>query len=113
MTAVNNMSSQGAELQLLFFVRDLRLMSGNFRFRHIYFFYTQGCDSFVRNFKSTVMKKSIFILTALILVISQSTASVFKGHLLFTAKLDGAQVVPAVPSNANGVASLMLNKTRD
>ena len=59
------------------------------------------------------MKKSIFILTTLLLGALQSKAITFKGHLLFTSKLDGAQVVPSVPSNANGVASFMLNKTRD
>ncbi|HEX8516998.1 MAG TPA: CHRD domain-containing protein [Bacteroidia bacterium] len=59
------------------------------------------------------MKKSILILSALLIGALQSKAIVFKGHLLFTSKLDGAQVVPAVSTNANGVASFMLNRTRD
>ncbi|MES2764061.1 MAG: CHRD domain-containing protein [Bacteroidota bacterium] len=59
------------------------------------------------------MKKSILILTTLLLGAFQSKAIVFKGHLLFTSKLNGSQVVPSVSSGANGVASFMLNKTRD
>jgi hypothetical protein len=59
------------------------------------------------------MKKSLFILTALLLGVLPSKAITFKGHLLFTSKLDGAQVVPAASSAANGVSSFMLNKTRD
>jgi hypothetical protein len=59
------------------------------------------------------MKKSIFIFGALLLYALHSHAIAFKGHLLFTSKLDGAQVIPAVSSNANGVASLFLNRTRD
>src|SRR4051812_25978817 len=59
------------------------------------------------------MKKSLFILATVLLVAFQSKVIVFKGHLLFTSKLDGAQVVPAVASNASGVASFMLSKTRD
>ncbi|MCE3229443.1 MAG: hypothetical protein K0S32_3994 [Bacteroidetes bacterium] len=59
------------------------------------------------------MKKSIFILATLLLGALQSKAITFKGHLLFTSKLDGAQVVPAVSSGANGVASVFLKQTRD
>ncbi len=60
------------------------------------------------------MKKSTFILTALLLLgVLQSNAITFKGHLLFTSKLNSTQVVPSVSSNANGVASFMLSKTRD
>ncbi len=59
------------------------------------------------------MKKSILILATLLLGALQSQAITFKGHLLFASKLDGAQVVPSVSSNANGVSSFMLNKNRD
>jgi len=59
------------------------------------------------------MKKSILILATLLLGVLQSKAITFKGHLLFTSKLNGAQVVPSVSSNANGVSSFMLNKMRD
>jgi hypothetical protein len=59
------------------------------------------------------MKKSLFILATVLLSALSSKAITFKGHLLFASKLDGAQVVPSVSSNANGVSSFMLNKTRD
>ncbi len=59
------------------------------------------------------MKKTIFILAIICSSVLQSKAITFKGHLLFTSKLNGAQVVPSISSNANGVASFMLNKTRD
>src|SRR5689334_16947478 len=64
-------------------------------------------------YKTTNMKKSIFILSAFLLSVLQFKAITFRGHLLFTSKLQGAQVVPAVTTNANGVASFILNKTRD
>lgn len=35
------------------------------------------------------------------------------GNLLFAAKLDGAQSVPAVTTNANGIASVLLNRSMD
>ncbi len=59
------------------------------------------------------MKKVLLILVTVLLNVSQSHAIVFKGHLLFTSKLDGSQVVPSVSSNANGVASMILNSNRD
>lgn len=40
-------------------------------------------------------------------------ASLLQDHLLITAKLDGAQQVPAVTTNALGVASFSLNASRD
>lgn len=43
----------------------------------------------------------------------QAQADHLRPHLLFSAKLDGAQQVPAVTTNAKGVASFVLNSTRD
>jgi hypothetical protein len=40
-------------------------------------------------------------------------AHTFSSRLLFTARLQGSQQVPANPTTANGVASFMLNATRD
>lgn len=59
------------------------------------------------------MKKTLFILATLLLCNLHSHAIAFRGHLLFTSKLNGTQVVPSVTTNASGVASFILNKTRD
>jgi hypothetical protein len=57
------------------------------------------------------MKKFLFALcffTAL-----QAQADHLRPHLLFSARLDGAQQVPAVTTDAKGIASFVLNNTRD
>lgn len=61
------------------------------------------------------MKKSILLSTLLVgLLISTITpAAHLRDHLLLSARMDGAQEVPAVATNAVGVASFMLNTTRD
>lgn len=58
------------------------------------------------------MKK---LLTVLALVVGFATASIaqINGKLLITARLSGAQEVPAVSTGASGVAGLLLNSTRD
>jgi hypothetical protein len=58
------------------------------------------------------MKKKVFIIL-ICLSILKLQAITFKDNLLFISKLNGNQVVPANVTNANGIASLMLNKTRD
>jgi hypothetical protein len=40
-------------------------------------------------------------------------ATHLQSHLLFTARMDGAQEVPAITTTASGVASFSLNGTRD
>lgn len=49
------------------------------------------------------------LLAAPLLVSAQQT----RAHLLLTARLGGDQEIPAVTTNAQGVASFMLNETRD
>lgn len=58
------------------------------------------------------MKK---LLTVLALVVGFATASFAQanGKLLITARLSGAQEVPAVNTSASGVAGLLVNSTRD
>jgi hypothetical protein len=58
------------------------------------------------------MKKPVFIIL-IFLSILKLQAITFKDNLLFASKLNGSQVVPAITTNASGIASLMLNKTRD
>jgi hypothetical protein len=57
------------------------------------------------------MKSLLFTICSLIAL--QAQADHLRPHLLFSAKLDGAQQVPAVTTNAKGVASFVLNSTRD
>lgn len=61
------------------------------------------------------MKKRKILSTALgiMLFAFNSNASHLKDNLLISAKMDGSQEVPAVTTNALGVASFMLNATRD
>ncbi|MFN3950810.1 MAG: CHRD domain-containing protein [Thermaurantimonas sp.] len=61
------------------------------------------------------MKKGKLLSTvfALILFAFNAKAGHLKDNLLVSAKLDGAQEVPAVSTNALGVASFMINATRD
>jgi hypothetical protein len=57
------------------------------------------------------MKKTI---TSLLLLISvAASAHVFTDKILVSAKIDGAQQVPVVTTNASGVAGLFLNGTHD
>ncbi|MEO6901505.1 MAG: CHRD domain-containing protein [Bacteroidia bacterium] len=58
-------------------------------------------------------KKILYYAAALIFIAPYANAAHLKDNLLIAAKLDGAQEVPAVTTNAQGVASLMLNATRD
>lgn len=53
------------------------------------------------------------LLTSALLASVQGMADHLQAHLAFSAKLDGAQEVPQVMTNAQGVASLTLNSTRD
>ena len=57
--------------------------------------------------------KKFFLLFATTFVLLQANAAHLQRHLLFSAKLEGAQEVPAVMTNARGIASFVLNKTRD
>jgi CHRD domain/Secretion system C-terminal sorting domain len=59
------------------------------------------------------MKKQLLLLGLLILSILDLQAIPFKDNVLFTSRLDGSKVVPSVVTNAKGLASLMLNRTRD
>jgi hypothetical protein len=59
------------------------------------------------------MKKMLFSFATVLWCVIQAQAITFKENLLFSAKLEGAEVVPAITTNAKGIASLMLNKTRD
>jgi hypothetical protein len=60
------------------------------------------------------MKKTTFILAVfMVFTAAQTKAINFKENVLFTATLEGSQVVPAVASDAKGIASLMLNRRRD
>ncbi len=59
------------------------------------------------------MKKMLFTFATILWCVIQAQAITFRENLLFSAKMEGAQVVPAVATNAKGIASLMLNKTRD
>jgi hypothetical protein len=58
-------------------------------------------------------KKILYCAAALYLLAPNANASHLKDNLLITAQLNGAQEVPAVTTNAQGVASLLLNATRD
>jgi hypothetical protein len=58
------------------------------------------------------MKKLITLTTLLLLVATFAVAQT-NGKLLITAKLSGDQEVPAVSTNASGVAGLLLNENRD
>jgi hypothetical protein len=60
------------------------------------------------------MKNLKLIFAVLFLFIGmQAKAISFKENLLFTATLEGSQVVPAASTTAKGVGSFMLNKKRD
>jgi len=61
------------------------------------------------------MKKLTLLTTLLVSLLISTTASAahLREHLLLAAKMDGAQEVPAVVTNAIGIASFMLNPTRD
>ncbi|MGL4598388.1 MAG: CHRD domain-containing protein, partial [Bacteroidia bacterium] len=59
------------------------------------------------------MKKMLFSFATVLWCVIQAQAITFKENLLFSAKMEGAQVVPAVATGAKGIGSLMLNKTRD
>jgi hypothetical protein len=58
------------------------------------------------------MEKKVFIILICLLALKLQ-AITFKDNLLFASKLSGNQVIPVVATNASGIASLMLNKTRD
>jgi hypothetical protein len=57
------------------------------------------------------MKSLLFTLCSLMAL--QAQADHVRPHLLFSARLDGAQQVPAVTTDAKGLASFVLNSTRD
>lgn len=59
------------------------------------------------------MKKIYMLLIGFAGSISMSLAAHLGPQILFAAQLNGAQEVPSVTTNANGVASLYLNATRD
>ncbi len=60
------------------------------------------------------MKKTTFIIAVLFALISvRANAITFRENLLFSSKLGGNHVVPAVTTNAKGIGSFMLNKKRD
>jgi hypothetical protein len=61
------------------------------------------------------MKKLYAILFAILCfgLVPKVQADHLRDHLLFSAKLDGAQETPAVSTSATGVGSLVLNRTRD
>lgn len=60
------------------------------------------------------MKKVKLLLAAcLVCSLTMLHAINFRENLLFSAQLDGAQMAPAINSNAKGIASVMLNKKRD
>ncbi len=60
------------------------------------------------------MKKITIIFTLLFALLGKSAfAFTFRENLLFVAKMDGAQIVPAVSTTAQGIGSFMLNKKRD
>lgn len=58
-------------------------------------------------------KKLLYYAAALIFLAPNANATQLKDNLLISAKLNGAQEVPLVITNGQGVASLMLNATRD
>ncbi|UOQ51085.1 CHRD domain-containing protein [Hymenobacter cellulosivorans] len=61
-----------------------------------------------------MQKHLTLILTGLLLLTSGLLrADHLRAHLLLSAKLEGAQEVPAVNTNAKGVASFTINPTRD
>lgn len=57
--------------------------------------------------------KKIFTLTTALLLFASFAVAQTNGKFLITAKLSGDQEVPAVTTNATGVAGLMLNENRD
>src|SRR5436853_1309293 len=57
------------------------------------------------------MKKITLLI--LFATISIASYSQFSANLLFTARLTGAQEIPAVNTTAEGVASFILNATHD
>ncbi|HYV93561.1 MAG TPA: hypothetical protein VE978_17435 [Chitinophagales bacterium] len=59
------------------------------------------------------MKKVFTITLVSMLIALTGFANHLSGNLTMSAKLDGAQEVPAVVTNAIGVASFVLNATRD
>ncbi|MFN0188499.1 MAG: CHRD domain-containing protein [Bacteroidia bacterium] len=61
------------------------------------------------------MKKITLFTTLLValLISTMAPATHLRDHLLLSARMDGAQEVPAVATNAVGIASFMLNPTRD
>lgn len=59
------------------------------------------------------MKKIYMLVLGFAGSISMSIAAHLGPQILFTTQLNGAQEVPSVTTNANGVASLYLNATRD
>jgi CHRD domain/Secretion system C-terminal sorting domain len=56
---------------------------------------------------------SVLCIGALVLFSTSAHAGHLKDNLLFSAKIDGSQAVPAVTTTALGVGSFMLNNTRD
>ena len=59
------------------------------------------------------MKKIYALLVGFSVSISISSAAHLSPQILFTAYLFGAQEVPAVTTDGEGIASLYLNSTRD
>ncbi len=59
------------------------------------------------------MRNLKHILTLSLLFSALSAFATFRENILFTTRLDGAQVVPAISTNGIGIGSIMLHKKRD
>jgi hypothetical protein len=59
------------------------------------------------------MKKNILLLIVAVTTSFNVLSITLTENLLFSSKLEGSAVVPSVTTDGNGVASLMLNATRD
>lgn len=63
--------------------------------------------------KKAILKKAVLSLALAFGFTSMASAAHLSNRLTFSARMNGAQEVPAVTTNAAGVASLVLNPTRD